>query len=128
MKADGGRSVHQRTRTIKAGPMVYVECYPVWDTKRALAARKEVKKEAHAKAQAKLDAKNREKKVEYLTNNNFGASDIILTAEYPLNGQPDGAEQAKPGYCELPSAREGCAGEKGPAADTVYLRDGVDRK
>ena len=87
--------LHQRTRTIKAGPMVYVECYPVWDTRRALAARKEAKKEAHAKAQAKLDAKNREKKVEYLTNNNFGAGDIILTAEYPLNQQPGSAEQAK---------------------------------
>ena len=30
--------LHQRTRTVKAGPMVYVDCYPVWDTAHARAA------------------------------------------------------------------------------------------
>ena len=49
--------LHQRTRTVKAGPMVYVDCYPVWDTAHARAANTEAKKEAHAKAQKRLDAK-----------------------------------------------------------------------
>lgn len=52
--------LYQRTRTVKAGPMVYVDCYPVWDTAHARAANTEAKKEAHAKAQKRLDAKRRE--------------------------------------------------------------------
>ena len=39
--------LHQRTKTVKAGPMVYMDCYPVWDTKGASQARREAKKEAH---------------------------------------------------------------------------------
>lgn len=69
--------LHQRTRTVKAGPMVYVDCYPVWDTAHARAANTEAKKEAHAKAQKRLDAKRRELKVEQLTNANFGAQDLV---------------------------------------------------
>ena len=87
--------LHQRTRTVKAGPMVYVDCYPVWDTAHARAANTEAKKEAHAKAQKRLDAKRRELKVEQLTNANFGAQDLILTMEYPLNRQPESGEKAK---------------------------------
>ena len=48
--------LHQRTRTVKAGPMGLCEyCYPVWDTAHARAANTEAKKEAHAKAQKRLE-------------------------------------------------------------------------
>lgn len=87
--------LHQRTKTIKAGPMVYVECFPVWDTKRAAAAREEAKKEAHRKAQEKLNAKNARKKLERLINANFGAGDIIVTATYGHGKQPGDDKQAR---------------------------------
>ena len=87
--------LHQRTRTVKAGPMVYVDCYPVWDTAHARAASTEAKKEAHARAQKRLDAKNRANRLERLVNANFGAGDIMLTCEYPAGRQPGSDEQAK---------------------------------
>ena len=86
--------LHQRTRTVKAGPMVYVDCYPVWDTAHARAASTEAKKEAHARAQKRLDAKNRANRLERLVNANFGAGDIMLTCEYPAGRQPESDEQA----------------------------------
>ena len=86
--------LHQRTKTVKAGPMVYVECYPVWDTRHAHAARSEAKAEAHRKAQQKLNAKNARKKLERLVNANFGAGDIILTMTYPIGAQPGDDAQA----------------------------------
>lgn len=86
--------LHQRTKTIKAGPMIYVECFPVWDTRRAQAARLEAKREAHRKAQEKLNAKNARKKLERLVNANFGAGDLILTMTYPQGRQPQDDRQA----------------------------------
>lgn len=85
----------QRTKTVVAGPMVYVECYPIWDTKTALAARRELRKEAHAKAQRKLNQKNREKRLIRLINGNFGAGDLMITLEYPWGKNPQDDEQAK---------------------------------
>ena len=87
--------LHQRTKTVKAGPMVYMDCYPVWDTKGASQARREAKKEAHAKAQARLDAKRRARRVEQLVNTNFGAGDMLLTCEYAQGHQPEDGAQAK---------------------------------
>lgn len=87
--------LHQRTKTIKAGPMVYVECYPVWDTRRAHAARSEAKREAHRKAQERLNARNARKKLERLTNANFGAGDLILTMTYGHGQQPRDDRQAQ---------------------------------
>lgn len=94
---EGWRSgvLHQRTKSVSAGPMVYVECYPVWDTQRsAAAARAEAKKESHRKAQAKLDAKNARKKLIRKINANFGKGDLMLTCEYAAGRQPGGDEQA----------------------------------
>ena len=86
--------IRQRVKTVTAGPMVDVECYPIWDTRTALAARAEAKREAHRKAQIRLDAKNARKKLVRLVNANFGAGDLILTCEYPPGRQPADAEEA----------------------------------
>lgn len=87
--------LHQRTRTTSAGPMVYVDCFPVWDTQRHTAAQAEAKKEAHRKAQEKLNRKNAKKKLVQLVNANFVKGDLIVCCEYPLDGQPQDDEQAK---------------------------------
>lgn len=86
--------LHQRTKTIKAGPMVYVECFPVWDTARRREAKTEAQKEAHRKAQQRANERNARKKLERLVNANFGAGDIILTMTYPHGKQPGSDEQA----------------------------------
>lgn len=86
--------VHQRTRTTKAGPMVYVECYPVWDTQARKAARTEAQREAHRRAQEALNRKNARKRLERLVNANFGAGDLILTCEYGHGRQPGDDAQA----------------------------------
>lgn len=88
--------LNQRTKTIKAGPMVYVECYPVWDCHRAKTAKSEAKKEAHRRAQEKLNRRNARKKLDRLVNANFGEGDLIITCTYGHGKQPaDDAQAAR---------------------------------
>ena len=96
MMAEGWASgvLRQRTKTVKAGPMVYVECYPVWEAKEARAAKTEAQQERHRRAQEKLNEKNARKKLVRLINANFGAGDLILTLEYPRGAQPEDEAQA----------------------------------
>lgn len=86
--------LHQRTRTVSAGPMVYVDCYPVWNTAAAGRARSAAKREAQRKAQERMNRKNARKKLERLVNANFGDGDLIVTCEYGHGMQPDGDEAA----------------------------------
>ena len=87
--------LHQRTRTIKAGQMVYVECFPVWDTRTASRARSEAAKEAHRAAQMRMDEKNARKKLIRKVNANFGAGDLFMTCEYRPGGQPEDEKRAQ---------------------------------
>lgn len=84
----------QRTRAIKHGPMLDVVCFPVWDTTTAQRAKSEAKREAHRKAQEALNRKNARKRLNRLTNANFGEGDLIICCEYPLGGQPQDDERA----------------------------------
>ena len=84
----------QRTKTVKAGPMAYVECYPVWEAKTAHAAKSEAKAERHRRAQERLNEKNAEKRLVRLVNENFGAGDLILTLEYAQGRGPQDEAQA----------------------------------
>ena len=86
--------LHQRTKMIKAGPMVYVECFPVWDCRTAQRARSEAKKEAHRKAQERLNRRNARKKLDRLVNANFGSGDLIITCTYGHGKQPQDDERA----------------------------------
>lgn len=87
--------IRQRTRSIASGPILEVECYPIWDTRTALEARRELaRSEAHREAQRRLDEKNARKRLERLVNANFGAGDVIFTAEYPPGRQPPDARAA----------------------------------
>lgn len=84
----------QRTKSIKAGPMLYVDCYPIWDTQTARAAKTEAEQERHRKAQAKLNKKNAGKKLTRLLDENFGQGDISLTLKYHDGRQPESEKQA----------------------------------
>lgn len=87
--------LHQRTRTIKAGPMVYVECFPVWDTRRAMEARSEARKEKHKQAQDRLNERNARRKLERLVNANFAAGDLIVTCTYAQGEEPTDEKRAQ---------------------------------
>ena len=78
--------LRQRTKTVKAGPMVYVDCYPVWDTQTARAAREEAARASHRRAQERINARNARRALDVLVNANFGAGDLILTLTYPHDG------------------------------------------
>ncbi|MBQ7887305.1 MAG: hypothetical protein IJ313_10480 [Clostridia bacterium] len=84
----------QRVKTVKAGPMLDVECYPIWDTKTATAAKTEAEQERHRKAQAKLNKKNAEKKLKWLLDENFGPCDISITLKYHDHCQPESEKTA----------------------------------
>ena len=84
----------QRTKTTQAGPMVYCECYPIWNTARKVEAMSELQKERHREAQRKLNEKNARKKLVRKINANFGERDIAFTATYPVDGQPADEKQA----------------------------------
>lgn len=87
-------TLRQRTRTTKAGPMVYVECYPIWEAKTARAAKSEARAERHRRAQEKLNEKNAQKRLVRLVNENFGVGDLILTLEYAKGKNPADEAQA----------------------------------
>ena len=85
----------QRTKSVKHGPMLDVECYPVWDTRTAQRARSEAKKETHRRAQERANRKNAKKRLIRLVNANFGEGDLIVCCEYPLDKQPGSDEEAR---------------------------------
>ena len=87
--------LHQRTRTIKAGPMAYVECFPVWDTRSAKAAKNEAQKETHKRAQDRVHARNARRKLERLVNANFGEGDLIVTCTYAQDEGPEDEKRAQ---------------------------------
>ena len=86
--------LHQRTRTVKHGPMLDMACFPVWDTATAQRAKSEAKREAHKRAQDALNRKNARKKLIRLVNANFGSEDLIVCCEYALGKQPQDDGQA----------------------------------
>lgn len=86
--------LHQRTRTIKHGPMMDVTCFPVWDTQTAQAAKSEARRERHRKAQEALNRKNARRRLVRLVNENFTDGDLIVTCEYALGKQPQEDDRA----------------------------------
>lgn len=87
--------LHQRTKAVEAGPMLTVECYPVWDTHSARVARDEARKDAHKRAQDRVHARNARRKLAQLVNANFGAGDLIVTCTYAPGENPEDEKQAQ---------------------------------
>ena len=89
--------LYQRTKTIKAGDMVEVVCFPIWDRSAGASARREADRERHREAQARLDEKNAQKRFARLVHANFGRGDYYMTCEYPTHQQPQDEKQALKG-------------------------------
>lgn len=70
-----------RTRTVDAGPMRYIEIYPIlraWEG--AGRARKKLRESTQA--QAALNERNARKKIEWLFNENFSERDVFATLTF----------------------------------------------
>lgn len=83
---------HQRAKTTRAGQMLYLAAYPVWDTQHTQQAKAQVdrikQEPGSSEAQRRLNAKNSQRKLVQLVNTNFGAGDLLITCTYKPGCDP----------------------------------------
>ena len=70
----------QRTKGVKAGRMLYIACFPVWNTRKMCDAAKGAPR--NARAIENVNRRNRRIKFEQLVEENFGKEDYYFTATY----------------------------------------------
>lgn len=89
----------QRTSTVKAGKLMYVKSYPIWDTTTRREAEAQLGKARERKgttaAQKRLNARHASEKMEQLINANFGSGDLLLSLTYRKKDAPKTAEEAQ---------------------------------
>ena len=95
---DGWQSgvMRQRAKTIKAGRHLYLDSYPIWDTRTQRNAQERLKavKQRSKEAMDKINARRAQRKLEIIINANFGPGDMLATCTY-LDGQgPEDEERA----------------------------------
>ncbi len=81
-----------RVKTIKSGPMIEYECYPVWNTSKS---KRLPKTNPSKKAQHALNNKNIIKHVIRIINNNFKKGDTWATFTFDNKHLPITYEEAK---------------------------------
>ena len=81
-----------RIKTIKSGPMLECEIYPIWKTRNKECR---IKINPSREAQKNLNEKNAKKKVIRSINTNFTKKDIWATFEYDNEHLPANSEEAK---------------------------------
>jgi len=93
-RAHRGRISRYRVKTIKAGPVLECEAYPIWDTaadrREARAARDSLK---GTQAQRIVNERNARKHLARLLNANFGPDDLMITLTY--KGRPPDLDTAQ---------------------------------
>lgn len=89
----------QRTRTIKAGPLLYCASYPIWDTTSRREAEARLKgakeKKGTAEAMRKINARRAEDRLVQIINANFGPGDHLVTCTYAQGKEPATIEDAQ---------------------------------
>lgn len=83
------KGLRYRTKTIRSGPVVEVEIFPIWPTQ---AERRKAKARISREAQRNLNARNSRKKLDRMINANFSDQDICVTLTY--EGEAPGQQQA----------------------------------
>lgn len=81
-----------RKKTIKAGKMIEVEIYPIWDTK---VIHRGKKINPTSEEQEKINDKNQRKRIERKIFANFGDGDQWITLGYGKGKEPKTLEEAK---------------------------------
>jgi len=90
LRMDGVKGI--RTKTIKAGDMLEVEIYPIWNTQGLIGARA-ARKNVTTKFQAEINYRNAWKKLNRFLNANFTRKDYHITLTY--KGKAPNHEEAK---------------------------------
>lgn len=89
----------QRTRTIKAGDLLYCSSYPIWNTaanREAQTALDKAKgKKGTTAAQKELNARKAEERLVQIINANFGAGDHLVTCTYAQGKEPSDLKEAQ---------------------------------
>lgn len=97
--ADTGISIRPgvkacRTKTIKAGPVLECEIFPIWATQAQASQAKKAKGRTR-EAQKRLNERNAQKRITRKINANFGKGDLMITNTYRDGQQPETEEQAQ---------------------------------
>ena len=120
----------QRTRTIKAGSILYCSSYPVWDTTTRRDAQNMLTKARERKgttdAQRKLNARKAEEKMVQLINANFGAGDHLVTCTYAQGKDRVGVERLEREQAVIGEAEALVAAGKVPTAEAVVGQVALD--
>ena len=89
----------QRTQYVKAGKLMYVKSYPIWDTTTRRVAEAQLDKVRERKgttaAQKRLNARHASERLEQLINANFGSGDLLLSLTYRKKDAPKTLEEAQ---------------------------------
>jgi len=114
----------QRTSTVKAGKLMYVKSYPIWDTTTRREAEAQLGKARERKgttaAQKRLNARHASERLEQLINANFGSGDLLLSLTYRKKDAPKTSEEAQKHVRNfLARLRRLC--RKQGAADPAYV-------
>ena len=116
----------QKTRTVWAGDMVYVDSYPVWNTK-AEAGKAKKAKEQQREAQQALNERNRKKYIEQMANANFTKEDLFATFTYA--GQaPDEKQALRDMQNLVRRIKSWCAKNGKPAPKYIYVIEFEDTR
>ena len=123
----------QRTKTVKAGDLLWCRSYPIWDTSTNRIAEATLKKAREKKgttdAQRSLNARKAQDKLVQLINANFGAGDIFVTCTYGSDRQPQDLTEANRNMRNyLARLRRYCERKGSPAPAYVYVTETMHKK
>ena len=118
----------QRTQTVKAGKLMYVKSYPIWDTTTRRDAEDKLARAKERKgttaAQKRLNARHASERLEQLINANFGAGDLLLSLTYRKTDAPKTAEEAQKNVRNfLARLRRLCRKQGAPEPQYVYVTE-----
>lgn len=123
----------QRTRTIKAGKLLYCASYPIWDTSTRRDAQAKLTKAREKKgtteAQKDLNDRHAAESLERLINANFGAGDLLPSLTYKSSGQPKSIAEGQRNVRNfLARLRRLCRKKGVPDPKYVYVTEIVNKK
>lgn len=118
----------QRTQSLKAGKLMYVKSYPIWDTttRRDAEAHLSKAKERNGTtaAQKRLNARHASERLEQLINANFGAGDLLLSLTYRRKDAPQTVEESQKHVRNfLARLRRLCRKQGAPDPKYVYVTE-----
>ena len=123
----------QRTKTVKAGKVLWCDSFPIWDTttrkdaEAKLAARMD--RSGTTEAQKRLNARNAEQRLVQLINTNFDAGDVFVTCTYARGQQPaDLARAGKNMRNYIARIRRLCEKRGSPAPTYVYVTEVKEKR